>query len=48
VKIPIHKEVNLDGKVNLFVGFNYAFGRKNKNLQRKQREDNTKQGGGLF
>ncbi|WP_144893174.1 TonB-dependent receptor domain-containing protein [Flavobacterium tiangeerense] len=34
---------------SVFVGFNYAFGGgKTKNLQRKQREDNTKQGGGLF
>lgn len=35
---------------SLFVGFNYMFGGgKNRALQRKQREDNTKQaGGGLF
>jgi hypothetical protein len=35
---------------SVFVSFNYMFGAgKNKALQRKQREDNTKQdGGGLF
>ncbi len=33
----------------LYVGFNYTFGAgKNRELQRKQREDNTKQGGGMF
>lgn len=32
---------------SLYIGFNYMFGAgKNKSLQRKQREDNTKQGGG--
>jgi len=32
---------------SLFIGFNYMFGTgKNKALQRKQRDDNTKQGGG--
>jgi len=32
---------------SLYIGFNYMFGAgKNKSLQRKQRDDNTKQGGG--
>ena len=32
---------------SVYVGFNYMFGAgKNKSLQRKQRDDNTKQGGG--
>ena len=32
---------------SIFVGFNYMFGGgKNRALQRKQRDDNTKQGGG--
>lgn len=33
----------------VFVGFSYRFGGgKNKALQRKQRDDNTEQGGGIF
>ncbi|MBD3582432.1 TonB-dependent receptor domain-containing protein [Flavobacterium selenitireducens] len=34
---------------SVYVGMNYAFGAgKNRAMERKQREDNTKQGGGMF
>ena len=34
---------------SLYVGLNYVFGSgKNRAMERKQREDNTKQGGGMF
>jgi hypothetical protein len=46
VKIPIHKEVNLDGKSqSVFVGFNYAFGGGKTKTCNANKEDNTKQGG---
>lgn len=43
---PQSGEFNWESQ-SVYVGFNYMFGAgKNKALQRKQREDNTKQGGG--